>query len=117
MLSARAGARCDLRHGILGSGIRLGCNYNKKWEVFEPGALAEALREGRESILAAYAHLDKVTCAEAALLRALEKRFQRDDETDVEALEGWNDEFAAAMRMVYREYARDWDVAALLPRH
>ena len=91
----------------------LGCNYNKKWEVFEPGALAEALREGGKAILAAYAHLDKVTCEEAALLRALEKRFQSDDETDVEALEGWNDEFAAVMRLVYRQYPQDWDVAAL----
>ena len=104
-------ATCVMAYWGLAYG--LGCNYNKKWEVFEPSALAAALREGREAILAAHAHLDKVPGVEAALIHALEKRFQRDDETDVEVLEGWNDEFAAAMRILYRENPQDWDVAAL----
>ena len=91
----------------------LGCNYNKQWEVFGPEALEIALRQGRGAILKGYAHLDRATAVEAALLKALEKRFQRVDETDVEVLEAWNDEFAVAMREVYRAFPDDWDVAAL----
>ena len=91
----------------------LGCNYNKQWEVFGPEALEIALRQGRGAILQGYAHLDRATAVEAALLKALEKRFQREDETDVEVLEAWNDEFAVAMRDVYRAFPDDWDVAAL----
>ncbi len=91
----------------------LGCNYNKQWEAFAPKALAMALRQGRAAILEAYAHLDRATAVETALIKALEKRFQRDDETDVEVLETWNDQFAAAMRDVYRAFPDDWDVAAL----
>ena len=91
----------------------LGCNYNKQWEAFAPKALALALRQGRAAILEACAYLDRATAVETALLKALEKRFQRDDETDVEVLVTWNDEFAAAMRDVYRAFPDDWDVAAL----
>lgn len=91
----------------------LGCNYNKQWEAFSPEALQQALRQGRAAILAGYAHLRRASPVEAALLQALEKRFQRDDECDVEVLETWNDAFAEAMREVYRAFPQDWDVAAL----
>lgn len=91
----------------------LGCNYNKQWEAFSPEALEQALRQGRAAILAAYAHLRRASPVEAALLQALEKRFQRDDECDVDVLKTWNDAFAEAMRDVYRAFPDDWDVAAL----
>ncbi len=102
---------CVMAHWGVAYG--LGCNYNKQWEAFAPEALAIALRQGRAAILEAYAHLDRATAVETALLKALEKRFQRDDESDVEVLVTWNDEFAAAMRDVYRAFPDDWDVAAL----
>ena len=95
------------------SAYGLGCNYNKQWEVFGPEALEIALRQGRGAILQGSAHLNRATAVESALLKALEKRFQREDETDVEVLEAWNDEFAVAMREVYRAFPDDWDVAAL----
>ena len=90
-----------------------GCNYNKKWEVFSPELLAHSLKECRAAILSAYENIDSATPVEAALLRALEKRFQSDDECDVEVLERWNGDYAAAMRRVYRAYPDDLDVAAL----
>ena len=102
---------CVMAHWGVAYG--LGCNYNKQWEAFAPNALALALRRGRATILEGYARLDRARPVESALLKALEKRFQRDDETDVEVLETWNDEFAAAMRDVYRAYPHDSDVAAL----
>ena len=91
----------------------LGCNYNKQWEAFSPEALQQALRQARAAILVGYAHLRRASPVEAALLQALEKRFQRDDEHDVDVLETWNDAFAEAMREVYRAFPQDWDVAAL----
>ncbi len=91
----------------------LGCNYNKQWEAFSPEALARALRQGRAAILQGCKHLSRAAAVEAALLIALEKRFQRADESDVAVLESWNDEFAGAMRAVYRAFPDDWDVAAL----
>lgn len=102
---------CVMAHWGVAYG--LGCNYNKQWEAFAPKALTMALRQGRAAILEGCARLGQAKPVEAALLKALEKRFQRDDETDIEVLETWNDAFAAAMRDVYRAFPDDWDVAAL----
>ena len=96
-----------------GAAYGVGCNYNKRWEVFSPEMVAAAMQQARAAILAGCAHFDKATPLEAALLRALEKRFQREGQHEVELLESWNDDYAAAMRGVYRRYGDDWDVAAL----
>jgi tetratricopeptide (TPR) repeat protein len=58
-------------------------------------------------------HLAGATPLEAALLRALEKRFQQEGAHPIELLEQWNDEYAAAMRDVYRAFPDEWDVATL----
>ena len=104
-------SHCVMAHWGVAYG--LGCNYNKQWEAFAPKSMSQALRQGRAAILDGCKHLQRATPVEAALLKALEKRFQRDDECDVEVLATWNDEFAAAMRGVYRAFSDDWDVAAL----
>ena len=103
--------RMAMAHWGVAYGV--GPNYNMKWEYFSPALLDRSLKDGRAAILNAFDNIDSYTPVEAALLRALEKRFQRDDETDVEVLEGWNGEYAAAMRQVYRDYPNDLDVAAL----
>ena len=98
---------------LWGVAYGVGCNYNLKWEYFSPAMLERSLKDGRAAILKAYDNINSYTPIEAALLRALEKRFQREDECDVDELERWNGEYAAAMRRVYRSYPRDLDVAAL----
>lgn len=102
---------CVMAHWGVAYGV--GCNYNKPWEVFLPEMVADSMRQARASISQAYQHLDKVTPVEAALIKTLEKRFQREGEHEEELLESWNTEYAAAMREVYQAYPDDLDVAAL----
>lgn len=102
---------CVMAHWGIAYGV--GCNYNKKWSVFTPESVAETMQTARTAILAGYRHLTSVTPVEAALIQAVEKRFQQEGDHPEELLESWNTEYAAAMRAVYRRYPDDWDVAAL----
>ena len=91
----------------------VGCNYNKQWKVFSPTMIAQAMQQARKAIYQAYTHLDQVTAIEAALIQAIEKRFQAEGAHEEEVLLGWNDDYADAMRLVYQAHRDDWDVAAL----
>lgn len=91
----------------------IGCNYNKPWEVFLPEIVVSTLEEARKAILTGYQYLDKVTPVESALLKSLEKRFQKTGEQDEEILKAWNSDYATAMREVYQVFPDDWDVATL----
>ena len=102
---------CIMAHWGIAYGV--GCNYNKKWSVFTPENVAKTMETARGAILAGYRYLASVTPAEAALIQAVEKRFQREGEHPEEVLEAWNGEYAAAMRAVYRRFPDDWDVVAL----
>jgi tetratricopeptide (TPR) repeat protein len=59
------------------------------------------------------AWLDKASPAEQALIKALPARYQSPGPVDVETCLAWNDDYAEAMRAVYRSYADDLDVATL----
>ncbi len=102
---------CIMAHWGIAYGV--GCNYNKKWSVFTPENVAKTMETARGAILAGYRYLASVTPVEAALIQAVEKRFQRKGEHPEEVLEAWNGEYAAAMRAVYRRFPDDWDVVAL----
>lgn len=102
---------CVMAHWGVAYGV--GCNYNKKWQVFSPKMVANAMHQARSAIRAGFQHLDKVTAVEVALIQAVEKRFQREGEHPEELLESWNDEYARAMRTVYQAYPDDWDVVTL----
>ena len=91
----------------------VGCNYNKEWNVFTPKMIARTMKQARAAIYQGYAHLDRATDVEAALIQALEKRFQAEGAHEEAVLEGWNGEYADAMRLVYQAHPDDWDVAAL----
>ena len=94
----------------------MGCNYNKPWEVFSPEMVAESMQQARAAIHTARQHLDNVIPVEAALIEAVEKRFQQEGAHEEEVLKGWNDDYAAAMRLVYQAYPEDWDVAGAVRR-
>ena len=102
---------CVMAHWGVAYGV--GCNYNKKWGVFTPEMVADTMQQARFAIGAGYQHLDKVTAVEAALIQAVEKRFQKEGEHAEELLESWNGEYANAMRQVYQTTPDDWDVATL----
>ena len=102
---------CVMAHWGVAYGV--GCNYNKKWGVFTPEMVADTMQQARSAIGAGYRHLDKATAVEAALIQAVEKRFQKEGEHAEELLESWNGEYANAMRQVYQVTPNDWDVATL----
>lgn len=104
-------ATCVMAYWGIAYGV--GCNYNKKWDVFTPKMVVRTMQQARTAILTGYQYLDKVTPVEAALIQAVEKRFQKEGEHEEELLESWNSEYANAMREVYQVYPDDWDVAAL----
>lgn len=99
--------------GYWGIAYGVGCNYNKRWEVFSAKMIARAMKLARQAILQAYQYLDDVTPVEGALIQALEKRFKSEGVDEEEILENWNTDYSNAMRLVYQAYPDDWDVATL----
>ena len=90
-----------------------GCNYNKPWKFFHPRMVAAAMKRAREAIEQGYTHCDQVTPCEAALLKAIERRFQAEGIHPEPVLSRWNDEYVEAMRDVYVSHPDDLDIAAL----
>ena len=91
----------------------VGCNYNKPWEVFLPTMVANSMQEARLAINTASQYLDIVTLVEVALIKTLEKRFQKDGTHEEETLKQWNTDYSNAMRDVYQQFPDDWDVVTL----
>lgn len=96
-----------------GIAYALGPNYNLPWDKMD-----EAMRTGRlagayDATRQALALLDRVTPAEQALIKALAARYPAPEPPDdVDDMDIWNDNYADAMREVYRQYPDDLDVAA-----
>jgi len=87
----------------------LGPNYNKLWDSFGPDQRIAALT--RAHVLLAEARDLPATQVERALLDALASRFPTDP--GITDYGPWNDDFAAAMRPVYRRFPDDLDVTAI----
>jgi tetratricopeptide (TPR) repeat protein len=88
-----------------------GPNYNKQWKAFDVVDLKKSLKTARSATLNAQKLVAKATPAEAALARALLKRYPDANPDNVTPI--WNDDYAAEMREVYRVHGEDPDVAAL----
>lgn len=111
-LALIADPECALAHW--GLAYAAGPNYNKPWEFFGPGELAGTVGQCFLATERARALLGKATPAEQALITALGKRYQAaappDDEADLAV---WVDDYADAMREVYRDFGTDLDIATL----
>ncbi len=90
-----------------------GCNYNKPWEAFDDDDAKASLLQAFDYARMAMERIDKASAAEAALIGALQERYQARDVPDNEAFCVWNDQFADAMRKVYETYPDDLDVVTL----
>ncbi|WP_231373001.1 MULTISPECIES: tetratricopeptide repeat protein [unclassified Thioalkalivibrio] len=90
----------------------LGPNYNKPWEAFADSELADSLSRG-STALARAQQAATSSPVEQALINALQVRCQTAEPPAVGALERWSDDYADAMRAVYREHGEDLDVVAL----
>lgn len=90
-----------------------GPNYNMPWERRDAKMRAATAETCHAATQAALALADRVTPVERALIEALPARFPQAKPERLEVMRGWNDDFAAAMRRVYREYPGDLDVACV----
>ena len=90
-----------------------GCNYNKPWEAFDEEDAKRSLARAFEHARLALDRIGHASGPEAALIRALQCRYQSPDVPANEVFRQWNDEYTDAMREVHRGFPEDLDVATL----
>lgn len=105
----------DCAMGYWGVAYATGPYYNIPWEKMSPSGRPVAIATTYENAQKAVevAANGGTSAVEQALCRALARRFQANAADDMEVLSGWDDDYADAMRAVYRDFADDYDVAAL----
>ena len=94
-----------------GIGYASGPYYNKPWEKFDPIELETTLSTVRTASRQALDRIGNASPVERALVEALARRYplaQPNGDFD-----RWNDDYADAMRDVYRSFSSDSDVCAL----
>lgn len=101
--------------GYWGVAYATGPYYNIPWEKMSPSGRPVAVATTYENAQKAVEVAAKggASAVEKALCGALARRFQASAADDLEVLSGWDDDYADAMRVVYRDFADDYDVAAL----
>jgi len=88
---------CAMAHW--GVAYASGPNYNMPWELHDTQGRAEALAKAYDAAQQALSHVNKITRAEAELIKALNARYpQRDLIDDMHA---WDFAFADAMRAAF----------------
>lgn len=107
--AAKADPKCLMAQW--GIAYAAGPNYNKQWKAFDVVDLRKSLKIAHAATLKAQKLGEKATAAERALAGALLKRYPDSNPDIVTPI--WNDDYAAAMRDVYRAHGDDLDVAAL----
>ncbi|MEM7598812.1 MAG: hypothetical protein AAF382_14045 [Pseudomonadota bacterium] len=93
---------CAMAHW--GRAYAAGPNYNMEWEHFDDRGRAKALSLGHEAAAKGAALTAHVLPWEAAMLRALPARFPQKELTDIEVMNGWNRDFADAMRTAFHAH-------------
>ena len=88
-----------------------GPNYNKPWEAFDEDDARSSLRTAFEATAQAEKLSVVATDTEKALIRALRSRYPSPE--PAADMCPWNDDYAAAMRIVHEEHPDDPDVEAL----
>ena len=94
-----------------GVGYAAGPYYNKQWKKFDPVDLSVTLRTVRTATGHALERIGDTSAVERALIRALARRYPS-SEPDGD-FDRWNDDYADAMRKVYRSFPDDPDVCTL----
>ncbi len=88
-----------------------GCNYNKPWEAFDQQDALRSVATAHDATNEAMSRLDRVTPFEKALISALPHRYPT--RVPADDMNTWNDDYANAMRGVYRKFSDDLDVVTL----
>ncbi|TDK44993.1 tetratricopeptide repeat protein [Antarcticimicrobium luteum] len=100
---------CAMAHW--GVAYAAGPNYNMPWELFDEPGRAEALATAHDATQAALARMDRVTPAEAALIRALPARYPQP--TLARDMNAWDYDFADAMRAAFASVPDHLDLRAI----
>ena len=100
---------CAMAHW--GIAYAIGPNYNKPWEAFGRKEVAHALATAYEEANLAVSLSGGCTQAERDLIAALRRRYPQAEPLD--DMMGWVDDYADAMREVYRDHSDDADIASL----
>lgn len=105
----------DCAMGYWGIAYATGPYYNIPWDKMSPSGRPIAIATCYENVQKAIqvAANGDATAVEKALCGALSRRFQASSAADFEVLSLWDDDYANAMREVYRDLAEDDDVCAL----
>lgn len=96
-----------------GQAYALGPNYNKPWEFFDETDLRTTVARTHEAVQRAATLADRAAPVERALIGALAHRYPGHRPGAPAETSVWNDDYAAAMGEVYRDFGDDPDVAAL----
>ena len=101
--------------GYWGIAYATGPYYNIPWVKMSPQGRPPAIATTYENACKAVelATSGDVSAVEKALCHALARRFQANAVDDGDVLDRWDDDYADAMRGVYREFPEDYDVSAL----
>ena len=100
---------CPMAHW--GVAYAVGPNYNKEWDAFDEVDLVESVETAYAEARKAATLLETATPAERALITALQSRYP--SATPDDDCAPWNEDYAEAMRAVYRNFGDDLDIAAL----
>src|SRR5262249_51082564 len=100
---------CAIAHW--GIAYAAGPNYNKQWKAFDVVDLEQSLSLAHSAAGRALALREKASPVERSLVEALVHRYPANDSAEVTPI--WNDNYANAMRQVYRRHPDDRDVATL----
>ena len=105
----------DCAMGYWGIAYGTGPYYNIPWAKMSPTgrpvAIETTYKNARNAVEVAAS--GGATPVEKALCGALARRFQASEVGDLEILGQWDDDYADAMRAVYRDFPMDYDVCAL----
>lgn len=100
----------DLAIAYWGVSYASGCNYNKPWEAFDDDDVQRSLERAFDYSRKALEKIGGASEVEAALVTALERRYQSGSVPDMDSFCVWNDDFADAMRAVYKQFPDDLNV-------
>lgn len=100
---------CAMAHW--GIAYAIGPNYNHAWDTYDADEKIEMIEKAASALQTAKSLIDHVAPVEAALIRALLKRYPEDPET--EDFSKWHDAFADAMRVVHKDYPADLEVCTI----
>ena len=109
----RRAAECDPDCAMAwwGIGYASGPYYNKPWDKFDSVDLATTLRTCRTATREARDRIGNASPIERALIEALARRYPSSEPAG--DFDRWNDDYAGAMREVYRSFPSDPDVCTL----